>query len=124
MMTPEERYTRMENLMHSVVEMQAHLTGRQDKLAEQQEKFAEQQQKLAERQEKHQVLIEQDRAAIRDLIAINRTVVESQQETATKLNQVSENIRLLWETGREHKERLNALIDIVDRIIRRDHPPS
>ena len=115
-MTPED-YTRMENLMQSIVETQAHLTQRQDKLAERQDK-------LAERQEKHQLMIEQDRAAIRDLIAVSRTVVESQQETAAKMNQDSEDIRLLWETVRENKDRLNALINIVDRIIRRDHPHS
>ena len=109
-MTPEERFTRMENLLQSVVEMQAHLIERQDK--------------LAERQEKHQLLIEQDRAAIRDLIAVSRTVVEAQQETAAKIDRLSEDIRLLWESSREDKGRLNALIDTVDRIIRRDHPQS
>ena len=65
-MTPEERCTRLENLMQSVIEMQAHLS---ETLSETQAQFSERQDKLAERQEQQQILVEQDRAAIRDLIA-------------------------------------------------------
>jgi hypothetical protein len=96
MMTPEERFTRMENLVHSIVEMQAELSQR----------HAE----LTERQVKQQILIEQDRTAIRDLITISRSLIEAQKG--------------LQETVREHEGRIEALIDIVDRIIRRDQPPS
>jgi hypothetical protein len=31
MMTPEERYTRLENLVQSTIEVQAHLSARQEK---------------------------------------------------------------------------------------------
>ena len=109
-MTPEERYTRLENLVQSTIEMQANLS--------------EAQAKLAERQEKQQLLIDQDRAAIRDLIGISRSLIESQKQTDMKLKALSEEVRLLTETVRSHEGKIEALIDTVDRIIRRDQHPS
>ena len=55
----------MENLVHSIVEMQAELSQR----------HAE----LTERQVKQQILIEQDRTAIRDLITISRSLIEASE---------------------------------------------
>jgi flagellar motility protein MotE (MotC chaperone) len=110
MMTPQERYTRMENLVHSVIEAQAN---------------------LSERQEKQQKLVEEDRAAIRDLIAVSRSVIESQKQTqatlqvlAEKQARLTEDIKALQETVREHEGKIEALIDTVDRIIRRGQPPN
>ena|SRR5215471_4846383 len=110
MMTPEERYTRMENLVHSIIEAQAH---------------------LSERQEKQENLIAEDRGAIRDLIVVSRSVIEAQKETdaivkalGKKVDQLTEDVKALRETVREHEGKIEALIDTVDRIIRRDQPPS
>ena len=101
-MTPEERYIKLENLMQTVIEAQA--------------VFSEQQAALTERQAGQASLIEQDQAAIRDLIAVSRTLVDAQVEIAAK-------VKALTESVREHEGRIEALIDTVDRIIRRDDKP-
>src|SRR5579884_24192 len=106
-MTPEERFTKIENLMQTVVEAQAELAERQNV--------------LAERQEKQQALVEQDRAAIRDLIVVSRTLIESQRETDVRLKALAEGIKELRETARENEGKIEALIDTVDRVIRRDN---
>jgi hypothetical protein len=80
---------------------------------------------------KQKTLIEEDRAALRDLITDSRTVIEAQKQTdamvqalAQKLESLTQDIKALRDQVREHKGRIKALIDTVDRIIRRDQPPS
>ena len=96
--------------MQSTIEMQAHLS--------------EMQAHLSARQEKQQILIDQDRVAIRDLISVSRSLVDSQKQTDAKLQVLAEEVRLLTETVRGHEGKIEALIDTVDRIIRRAQPPS
>ena len=110
-MTTEERFTRIENALQTVTENQA----RQD-------------------------------SAIRDLILVSRTLVDSQvqmqvemQQMATqlgnRLQQLSQKVEELAETQKRNyqeltesaaqtNEKLNALIDVVDRIIRREQGKS
>src|SRR6516225_8992830 len=103
-MTSEERFTKMENLLATVIENQA----------------------------KHD-------AGIRDLIAVSRTVVDSQKQSPTKIDARTSKIselrgaiddlrqgqKDLQEVQKEFREaqkatedKLHALIETVDRIIR------
>ena len=103
-MTPEERFTKMENLLATVIENQA----------------------------KHD-------AGIRDLIAVSRTVVDSQKQTTAQINaltsdlsqlrgaiddlregqkELQEGQKELREAQKATEDKLHALIETVDRIIR------
>ena len=94
-MTPEERLTKIENALQSLTENQA----RHD-------------------------------AAIRDLILVSRTFLESQKETAAQIQELRQEFRqelrqtqqALFEQQRSTEEKLHALIDTVDRIIRNQKP--
>jgi ABC-type transporter Mla subunit MlaD len=82
-MTPEERFTKMENLLATVIENQA----------------------------KHD-------AGIRDLIAVSRTVVDSQKQTTAQIDALTSDISELREAQKATEDTLHALIETVDRIIR------
>jgi hypothetical protein len=107
-MTPEERFTRMENLLAAVIENQA----------------------------KHD-------AGIRDLIAVSRAVVDSQKQTTAQIDALTSDISELrgaiddlresqresqkeFQAGQQElreaqkatEDKLHALIETVDRIIR------
>src|SRR5215510_1347620 len=104
-MTPEERFTKMENLLQAMMEHQAKQQEQIDKHSEQ---IAEQTEQIAEhtKQIREQTAeIEKQNAGIRDLVVVSRTVLDSIQE--------------LHEAQAAITEKLHALIDTVDRIIRR-----
>jgi hypothetical protein len=103
-MTSEERFTKMENVLAAVIENQA----------------------------KHD-------AGIRDLIAVSRTVVDSQKQTTAQINaltsdlsqlrgaiddlregqkELQEGQKELREAQKATEDKLHALIETVDRIIR------
>ena len=103
-MTAEERFTKMENLLATVIENQA----------------------------KHD-------AGIRDLIAVSRTVVDSQKQTTARIDALTSDIselrgaiddlrqgqkdlqegqKELREAQKATEDKLHALIETVDRIIR------
>jgi hypothetical protein len=100
-MTPEERFTKIENLLAF----------------------------LTDRQVQNEAEIDKHNAAIRDLIAVSRTLVNSQKETTTQIQALTSDIAQMREAhkklGDELREaqkitedKLHALIDTVDRIIR------
>jgi predicted nucleic acid-binding Zn-ribbon protein len=103
MMTPEEHMMMLMNLVQSVIESQGQL--------------AESQSQMAQRQAEQEKLVAADRAAIKDLIVVSRTLVDAQKE-------LTADVKALRETVREHEGKIEALIDTVDRIIRRDAHPS
>jgi hypothetical protein len=93
-MTPEERFTKIENAIYSLTEIQA----------------------------KHE-------GAIRDLIVVSRTLVDSQKETtvqiqslASEMSQLRAGVDQMREAQQEAQqatdEKLHILIETVDRIIR------
>jgi hypothetical protein len=103
-MTPDERFLRMENLMQSLTESQVQLQLQHARLEAETEKNA---------------------AAIRDLIVISRSVIEAQKKTDVQIDKLTSDIQKLREE--DHKlreaqkiteEKLHALIETVDRIIR------
>jgi hypothetical protein len=81
-MTTEERFTKIENAIYSLTEIQT----------------------------RHE-------EAIRDLIVISRTLVDSQQETTVQINALTSQMREAQQTT---DEKLHILVDTVDRIIRRE----
>ena len=107
MMTPEERFQKIENALRSVSESRA----------------------------RHDSEIEKNAAGIRDLIVASRTLLESQKEVTGQIRESREASREahdrsrekhdrgfaeLWELHKDTDAKLNALIAEVDRIIRRD----
>ena len=83
-MTPEERLTKAEILLHNVA---------QD--------------------------IEKQNEGIRGLIVVSRTLLDSMQEMRQDHNQFMADMDKLREMQKATEEKLNILIDTVDRIIRR-----
>jgi hypothetical protein len=81
--TPEERFTKIENAIRYLTEKQVH----------------------------SDLQIEQNRAAIRDLIIVSRTLVDSQKSNQAQIQQ-------MLDAQRGTDEKLHALIETVDRIIR------
>src|SRR5262245_48614618 len=90
-MTPEERFTKMENLLHGMMELQV---------------------RQQEQLEKQSAEINKQNAGIRDLIVVSRTIL-------TNTEKVTEQINQLREAQAETDVKLNILIETVDRIIRR-----
>jgi hypothetical protein len=96
-MTPEERFTKMENLLHAMMEHQA---GQQQLLQSQSEEITRQ------------------NAGIRDLIVVSRTILTTAEKLVASQDKVTEQIKELREAQAGTDERLNILVDEVNRIIR------
>jgi hypothetical protein len=107
-MTPEERFTTIENLLAALTESQVRNEAQ-----------------IAA----HNTAIEQQNAGIRDLIAASRTLVDAQMKTTAQIEAVTSNIDLLSqsqkelrdemrETQKATEDKLHALIETVDRLIR------
>ena len=99
-MTPEERFTKIENFMRTAAESHARHAG---EIAE-----------LRETQARHEAEIEKQNAGIRDLVLVSRAFLDSQRE-------VTKQIEKLREAQQTTDEKLHALIDTVDRIIRQQN---
>jgi len=82
--------------------------------------------------EEQQRTLDKHNEAIKDLIRIGRIITDAQQVTNAQINEMhrgitrlTEDIAELREAQKETDERLNILIDTVDRIIRHNgKPPS
>ena len=81
-MTPEERFTRIENAIQSLVETQG----------------------------RHEAEIEKQNAGIRDLIIVSRTILESQKEIVNSQKQVIEQIGQLTRKLDTLTENIDKLI--------------
>ena len=99
-MTPEERFLNIEHQMQRTAELQL--------------QNAEQIRSLITDGEKQN-------EAIRSLIVVSRTVLSSIQEMRTAQDKMIEEAR---ELNKHTEEKLNILIDTVDRIIRDRRPKS
>ena len=82
-MTPEERFTKMESLLHAMGEG-----------------------------------ITKQNAGIRDLIVVSRMILTTAEKLVASQDKVTEQIKELREAQAGTDERLNILIDEVNRIIR------
>lgn len=110
-MTPEEQFTQINNALQSLTETQARHDVQIGELIVQTDK---------------------NTAGIRDLIVVSRTFLNSQKEVTGQIQQLREaqqardekydrEMAELRELHKDTDEKLNALIDTVDRIIRRDN---
>ena len=115
-MTPEERFTRMENLLQAMMEHHARQQEAIDKHTEQIDKHSEQ-------IDKQTVEIEKQNAGIKDLVIVSRTVLDSIQELdKARLKDREEwnaQMKDLRDAQAATDEKLHILIDTVDRIVRR-----
>ena len=117
-MTPEERFVKIENSLNTVAEHQAH----QAQIVEQ----------IAAHQARHEKAIQELTEMHKGVVIIVGRIAEAQQVTDLKLNTFTEKVKTLTEkmntlteTVNAHAEqqrvtedKLHALIDTVDRIIR------
>ena len=144
-MTPEERFDQIDAILKRTAEQQARLQEQQAQLQEQQARqqaqFQEQQVRLQEQQARQQERlawqeeqgvkrgqeIDKHNDAIRSLIVVARTCLDSFQE----IRDVQRKDREEWVTQMkelraaqaETGEKLNILVNTVDRIIRRENHP-
>jgi uncharacterized coiled-coil DUF342 family protein len=102
-MTPEERLSRIENVLQATVEQQAR---QQEQLG----RFGQE--------------IEKQNDGIRSLIVVARTCLDSIKELREDHKQVTADIDKLREAQSSTDEKLNILVDTVDRIIRRRNDQS
>ena len=112
-MTPEERFTRMENLLNAILE-------RQVTVDVQLETSARQIHQNAQQIQEHTQQLEKTAAGIRDLAVVSGTLIEAQQRTNDQIQQLHRDIDELREEGKAIDARLTILIDITDRLIRRN----
>src|SRR5262245_40643358 len=103
MMTPDERFNRIEAVLQITVEHQAR---QQEQLG----KFGQE--------------IERQNEGIRSLIVVARTCLDSINELREDHKRVTADIDKLREAQSITDEKLNILIDTVDRIIRRENHPQ
>ena len=103
-MTPEERFIKIENSLNTVAEHQA---------------------QMVEHQVRHEKAIQELTEMHKGVVIIVGKIAEAQQVTDLKLNTLTEKMNTLTETVNAHAEqqrvtedKLHALIDTVDRIIR------
>ena len=117
-MTPEERFTKIENWLATVAQhqaMQAENQARRDAAIEKHNTIIDKQNAVIEKQnaaiEKQSAEIDKHNAAIRDLIVISRTLLNSHERIEAEIDK-------LREAQLATDEKLHILIETVDRIIR------
>jgi outer membrane murein-binding lipoprotein Lpp len=87
-MTPEERFTRIENAIQAVVETQA----------------------------RHEVQLEKQNAGIRDLIVVSRTIIDAQQRADNNMNQLTGTVDQLAGTVDQLAGTVDQLAGTVDGL--------
>jgi hypothetical protein len=110
-MTPEERFTRIENILGTVAEFharQAEIQARHDAEIERTHAAID---KHSAAIDKHSAVIDKHNAAIRDLVVISRTLIDSHERIEAEIDK-------LREAQLATDEKLHILIETVDRIIR------
>ena len=107
-MTPEERFTKIENLLAAMTEHHAkhdeQIGALQDQMKKQNAAF--------------QAQLEKQNEGIRDLIRVSRTLVDSHLANVEFQKEVTNQIHELREAQKDTDGKLNILIDTVDRSIR------
>jgi hypothetical protein len=89
-MTPEERFTRIENAIQAVVETQA----------------------------RHEVQLEKQNAGIRDLIVVSRTIIDAQQRADNNMNQLTGTVGGIAGTVNQLINTVDRLANTVDQLSR------
>jgi len=115
--------------------MSDHLESRMSFIIEQQAQFATDIQLLKERQADSQRMIDANTGMIRQLVDVTLSLAHHAEETDRRLQETDQRLRALGEdtdrrirelaeSGAHTDRRLDALIDTVDKLVRRNGPPS
>ncbi len=124
-MTPEERFTKIENLLNAFMENLVRLEAAQVRNGQQIAKHSEQIAKQGEQIAKHDEQIGKNTDGIRDLIVVSRTVLTSidglREAQRTDREDWTAQMKRLQEVQASTEEKLNILVETVDRIIRREN---
>ena len=108
-MTPEERWIKIENSIQALLGLQAQheveIAENRGQIAENHKQIAETTKQIARFGEQMErkisqidAQIEKNTAAIRDLIVVSRTVIETQQATDKQIDRVKVQLELLIKT--------------------------
>ncbi|MBI1940066.1 MAG: hypothetical protein HYS33_01005 [Acidobacteria bacterium] len=97
--------------------MSDNIESRMNFIVEQQAQFAVDIQLLKERQADAQRMIDANAGMIRQLVDVTMSLAHHGEETDRRL-------RELAESGAHTERRLDALIDTVDKLVRRNGPPQ
>ena len=95
-MTPEERFTKIENILVTITQLQ---TRHDEAIA------------------RHDAEIETQNAGIRDLIVVSRSLVDTVSRLSEAQLRTDAQIKELRQAQEHTDEKLNALIETVDRFI-------
>ena len=76
-----------------------------------------------ERLDRLERIVEKQNDGIKDLVRIGRIITDAQIVTNSQINELQRAIARLAEAQKETDDRLNILIDIADRLIRRNGKP-
>jgi len=100
------------------------IEARMQFIIEQQAQFAVGIQLLKERPDRSQQMIDANREMIRQLVDVTMSLARHAQETDRRLKEVDERlgarIEQIAEAGAHTDRRLDALIDDVDKLVRRN----
>ena|ERR1051326_4109208 len=108
-MTPEDRLTRIENALITITEMQVR---NDDQLG-----------KLLQRAEVQDRVMDKHSAAIRDLIVVSRTILESQQTAVESQQKFQQKLSADFERMRNSTfEAIDRLTALIEKFLRGQHP--
>ncbi len=97
------------------------IEARMSFIVEQQAQFAVDIQLLKDRQEATQAEIDGMKVMMRQLVDVTMSLAHHAEETDRRLAETDRHLR---ELGEETDRRLDALIDTVDKLVRRNGPPE
>jgi hypothetical protein len=105
--------------------MPDNIESRMSFIIEQQAQFAVDIQLLKERQADSQRQIDVNREMIRQLVDVTMSLARHGEETDRRIRELGaktdERLRELAEAGADTERRLDALIDAVDKLVRREN---
>jgi hypothetical protein len=87
-MTPEEQWIQINNAIRALTDVQSKHDERLDRLTEQVQRNAVSIEKTTLQSKNNDAQIEKNAAAIRDLIVVSRTIVDSQLQTNAQLDRL------------------------------------
>lgn len=100
--------------------MAGNIESRMNFIIEQQAQFTADMQVLKERQAEGQRQIDENRGMIRQLVDVTMSLARHGEETDRRFKDTDRLIRELREAQAHSDRRLDALIDTVDKLVRRD----
>ena len=120
-MTPEERWIKIENALHALIETQgqhqvdiAENNKQIARVVERWDKMERKTSQIDSQIERIDAQIEKNTAAIRDLILVSRTLVDTQQAADRQMKQIDSDIRAS----------LDRLVQTLEALFKRLQKPN